>query len=206
MPIVKLDPQFFNHDAQAGGFFPDTHINQSFDVDKFIQERGKNGIIQGIRGTGKTHILKMVAEKYLQNFPELKVIPVYVSLAKLSQYGEDDIKRFRMQVYANIVLASIHCIEQYRSSLGFSEKDSSGALVFLKRLFRIRPDKDFEGTIKEIKNLNERLLQRLTYNPQNVSLREAETVRGGIQTTLGIPSAGSATVDATTESETEKKS
>ena len=126
-------------------------------------------------------------------------------LAKLSQYGEDDIKRFRMQVYANIVLASIHCIEQNKASLGFSDKDSAGSLVFLKRLFRIRPDRDFEGTVKEIKNLNERLLQRLTYNPQNVSLREADTVRGGIQTTLAVPLAGSATVDATTESETEKK-
>jgi hypothetical protein len=35
MPILKLASEFFNHDTQAGGFFPETYINQTFDVEKF---------------------------------------------------------------------------------------------------------------------------------------------------------------------------
>ncbi len=201
MPIVKVDPQFFNHDAQAGGFFPDTHINQTFDVEKFIQQRGKNSIVEGIRGTGKTHILKMVAERYLSNFKQLQVIPVYVSLARLSQFGEDDIKRFRMQLYANIVLESINCIEKNKTLLGLAqEQESLTALGFLKKLFKIRPDKDFDSTLKEIKTLSQQLLQKLTYNPQNVTIRETDSIKGGIQTTLAPTKA-----ELATESETEQK-
>lgn len=201
VPIVKLEPQFFNHDAQAGGFFPNTHINQSFDIEKFIQLSGKNGIVEGIRGTGKTHILKMVADTYLRNFPEYRVIPVYVSLAKLTQYS-DDIQRFRMQLYANIVLESINCIEQHKAAVGYFDKeDKSGALAFMKKLFKIRPDKDFEATLTEIKKLNQRLLQKLTYNPQNVTMRQADTLKGGVQTTLG----GVASAELATETETERK-
>ena len=201
MPIVKLEPQFFNHDAQAGGFFPSTHVNQSFDIEKFIQSRGKNGIIEGIRGTGKTHILKMVANRYLLDFSKFKVIPVYVSLAKLSQFSENEIKRFRMQLYANIVLESINFIEKHELVLDYPKKETSlGALSLLKRLFRIKTEKDFQGTIREIKQLNESLLQKLTYNPQNVSIRQADTVKGGIQTKLTPLVA-----ELTSESEREKK-
>lgn len=63
MPPATLDPNFFNHDAQAGGFFPLTHINPGFDIDSFIRGPGKNILVEGIRGTGKTHILKMIASK-----------------------------------------------------------------------------------------------------------------------------------------------
>lgn len=205
MPIIKLSPQFFNHDAQAGGFFPNTHINQSFDIEKFIQQRGKNSIIEGIRGTGKTHILKMVAERYLENFSTYRVLPVYVSLAKLSQFSEEDIKRFRMQLYANIVLESINCIEQHKEALGSPEKmEAIGALSLLKKLFGIKPETDFEGTIREIKQLNQSLLQKLTYNPQGISMRQADTAKSGIQTTLATP-VGSAAAEVSAESETEQK-
>lgn len=36
MSAVSINPNFFNHDAQAGGFFPVTHINPGFDIDAFI--------------------------------------------------------------------------------------------------------------------------------------------------------------------------
>jgi Cdc6-like AAA superfamily ATPase len=205
MPIIKLLPQFFNHDAQAGGFFPNTHINQSFDIEKFIWQRGKNSIIEGIRGTGKTHILKMVAERYIELFSQCKVLPVYVSLARLSQFSEDDIKRFRTQLYANIVLESINCIEQHKEALGFTAKvEAMSALSLLKKLFGIKPEADFEDTIQEIKQLNQTLLQKLTYNPKNISMRQADTAKSGLQTTLTTP-AGSAAAEISAESETEQK-
>jgi hypothetical protein len=203
MPIVKLGAQFFNHDAQAGGFFPNTHINQSFDVDKYLQQRGRNCIIEGIRGTGKTHILKMVADRYLKNFSEYKIVPVYMSLAELSQFS-DDIQRFRMQLYSNLVLKSISFIEQNKEMFSYNtEKSTSTALFYLKKLFKIRDDKDFDATIREIKRLNQTLLQKLTYNPHNVSMRRADNQRISVQTRLFPLTSGN--LDVGNETETEKK-
>lgn len=204
MPIIKLHPNFFNDDAQAGGFFANTHVNQSFDVDKFIQQRGRNCVVEGIRGTGKTHILKMVGWKYLEDFQEYRVMPVYMSVAKVSQYS-DDIQRFRMQLYANIVLESIACIEKNRAKITYGAKeDSSTALNFLRKLFRINPEKNFDATMKEIKRLNETLLQKLTYNPQNISIKHSEKETNTVQVTL-FPHSGTPTAELGNESENEKK-
>jgi Cdc6-like AAA superfamily ATPase len=71
--LFRSDPNFFNHDAQAGGFFPLTHINPGFDIDSFIRGSGKNILVEGIRGTGKTHILKMIASKCIDTYPEEKI-------------------------------------------------------------------------------------------------------------------------------------
>lgn len=205
MSILKLAPEFFNHDAQAGGFFPATHINQTFDIEKFIQQRGKNIIIEGIRGTGKTHILKMVASKYLQQFENYKVLPVYMSLARLSQWNDSEIARFRIHLYAGIVLESINTIESNRKQLGFTESEkTNSALSFLKKLFQIKPAKNFEATISEIKQLNNILLQKLTYSTQNISVRTLETGKQGVSAKIGGDTAG-ISAEATTEEEIEKK-
>jgi hypothetical protein len=203
MPAVKLGPDFFNDDAQAGGFFPNTHINLTFDVEQYLQPRGKNCIIEGIRGTGKTHILKMVEARYIEDFAKYRVIPVYISLAQFSQFS-DNMPRFRMQLYANIVLQSICCIEANKDKISYIERaESSSALNFLKKLFRINPDRDFNATIREIKRLNQSLLQKLTYNPQSVSIKHSETEKQAVQMTL-MP-ISEPIVEVATESENEKK-
>lgn len=54
-----IDNAFFQHDAQAQ-FDPETHIDAGFSIDKYICATGSNTLLEGIRGTGKTHILKMI--------------------------------------------------------------------------------------------------------------------------------------------------
>lgn len=68
MAIVEIKMDFFKHDAQAGGFFPNTHANPGFSIDKFLGDSGQNYLIEGIRGTGKTHILKMINQKCIDDF------------------------------------------------------------------------------------------------------------------------------------------
>lgn len=204
MPLLKLASEFFNHDAQAGGFFPETHINQTFDIEKFIQQRGKNTVIEGIRGTGKTHILKMVGNSYLQNFEKYRVLPIYMSLASLSQWDKD-ISRFRIQLYAGIVLESINKIENNKNIFKITETEkTNSALDFLKRLFGIRGSQDFDSTIKDIRQLNDLLLHKLTYCPQNISIRTLETEKQGSSANIGTESAG-VSAEFSSNQETEKK-
>lgn len=85
MSIIEISTNFFKHDAQAGGFFPSTHTNPGFDISKFIDKTGQNYLIEGIRGTGKTHILKMINETCLSTYDTNKILPIYVSLASVSE-------------------------------------------------------------------------------------------------------------------------
>ena len=89
MVTVSLDQRFFNHDAQAGGFFPLTHTNPGFDIDSFTGDNGKNMLIEGFRGTGKTHILKMIHSNCIEKYDVKKILPVYVSLARVSEWQDD---------------------------------------------------------------------------------------------------------------------
>ncbi|SNQ61026.1 hypothetical protein [Candidatus Methanoperedens nitratireducens] len=74
----------------------------------------------------------------------------------------------------------------------------------MKRLFGIKSNKDFDSTIKDIKQLNDLLLHKLTYSPQNITIRTLETEKQGISTNVGLESAGvSAAVSS--DQEIEKK-
>jgi len=59
MIIAQVNEAVFNHDAQSG-FFPDTHVTYGLDYRRFITSNPINYILEGNRGTGKTHILKML--------------------------------------------------------------------------------------------------------------------------------------------------
>jgi len=49
-------------------FDPDIYIDPGFTIDKYIRAEGVNTLIEGSRGTGKTHILKMISIKLLDDF------------------------------------------------------------------------------------------------------------------------------------------
>ncbi len=85
MPIVQIPNTFFQHDAQAR-FDPDTHIDPGFSIDKYISDEGNNTLIEGIRGTGKTHILKMISTKLINKFESKRILPVYISMAEVSEF------------------------------------------------------------------------------------------------------------------------
>jgi len=184
MPAITIDPNFFNHDAQAGGFFPVTHINPGFDIDAYISGTGKNILVEGIRGTGKTHILKMISSKCIDTYPEKKILPVYISLAKVSEWEGSDIQLFRIQLYANIVAETITTIEGQKSRVGYQKTGVEKTIDTIKNMFGIKSEKDVDGILKDIKDLNQTLLKNLTYNQEKI----LEKLQSEKQVTTGVRS------------------
>ncbi len=169
MVVVDIKMDFFKHDAQAGGFFPDTHANPGFSIEKFLGDTGQNYLIEGIRGTGKTHILKMINETCLGNFQQKRVLPVYVSLASVHQWVEEDVKLFRIHLYANIVTQIIKTIEKNKEQIqlaGNSEFQKS--VKKIAQMFRLNSEENIDRLIQRIKELNEQLLSELNYNPETI--------------------------------------
>jgi hypothetical protein len=109
MPIIKINPEFFNNDAQAN-FDYSTHANPGFNIIDIANSKS-NILFEGIRGTGKTHILKSIREETLSNFNKYRILPVYISLAKISEYESLDEQMFRIHLYTNIVKATVESIK-----------------------------------------------------------------------------------------------
>ncbi|MCY9209747.1 hypothetical protein [Bacillus subtilis] len=174
MAIINIKKEFFMHDAQAGGFFPKTHTNPGIKIDKFIGETGQNYIIEGIRGSGKTHILKMINETCLNEFGEKKVLPIYVSLASVSEWVKEDLTFFRLHLYANIVRNSISTIEHNRDKIELAgNSDFKKALKRVAQMFGLNESENFDAILEEIKDYSDYLLTLLSYTPE--SFKETNT-------------------------------
>ncbi|WP_324729064.1 hypothetical protein VO178_21705 [Lysinibacillus fusiformis] len=77
MPIVKIDQGFFNNDAQTN-FNYLSHTDPGLDIENLsISQR--NILLEGIRGTGKTHILKMIREETLKDSASKSILPIYIT-------------------------------------------------------------------------------------------------------------------------------
>ncbi|MDP2217145.1 MAG: hypothetical protein Q8J68_07670 [Methanolobus sp.] len=190
MSAVPIDSKFFNHDAQAGGFFPVTHINPGFDIDSYISGPGQNMLVEGIRGTGKTHVLKMIASKCINSYPEKKILPVYLSLAKFTEWQDSDIRLFRIQLYANIVSETISTIENNKGKIGSRKEGFEKALENIKNMFGVKSDDNIDSILSRIKEINEDLLSKLTYNPERILEKQAteNTNKASITSTSSVSS------------------
>jgi len=179
MPALDINPNFFNHDAQAGGFFPITHINPGLDIYAYLSGPGKNLLVEGIRGTGKTHILKMISFQALDIYEDKKILPVYFSIAKVSEWSETDIRLFRIQLYANIVAQTITTLEKHKATIGYEKSETKKAIDRIKEMFGIKTELDVDNTLNKIKDLNEKLTNELTYNSERILEKlKAERERG----------------------------
>ncbi|WP_392455219.1 hypothetical protein ACF3OH_14085 [Chryseomicrobium aureum] len=194
MVVVDIKMDFFKHDAQAGGFFPSTHANPGFSIDKFLGETGQNYLIEGIRGTGKTHILKMINETCLNLYQEKKILPVYVSLASVHEWVESDVKLFRIHLYANIVTKIINTIEQNRQKISLAGNSSfQKSFKKIAQMFGLNSAENIEKLIERIKVLNEKLLDELNYNPENIKATfgsQSSTTKNA-SANLAVPQIGS---------------
>lgn len=181
MAAVNINPNFFNHDAQAGGFFPVTHINPGFDIDAFISGSGKNMLVEGIRGTGKTHILKMISSRCINSYPERRILPIYISLAKVSEWQGSDIRLFRIQLYASIVTSTLSIIEKEKARIGVQRRENGKAIEIIKRMFGLKGDDDIDELMKRIKSLSDTLIGQLTYIPEKIldKTREESQMKSG---------------------------
>src|SRR5437879_3697547 len=128
---MPLPNSFFNHDAQAGGFNPNSHVG--FEIRGFGQSQ--NMLIEGIRGTGKTHVLKMVERYCLDNFETLRVLPIFFSLASISEHTQKPQAEFRQYLYSNIVQCCIEAVERNRTHLQTDRTMLQKAIQSVYRLF-----------------------------------------------------------------------
>ncbi|QDG34809.1 hypothetical protein FJN13_08385 [Alteromonas mediterranea] len=160
---MNLPISFFNHDAQAGGFFPQAHVG----IDISGIGNRQNTLIEGIRGTGKTHILKMLKRYNLENFSNNRVLPVYVSLAQINEYVKKEADEFRVQLYARIVDACIETLESEKRYLLKDEGKVSNAFKTIWRLFGLNGETEhtnIDDSILKIKSIAEELLFKLSYD------------------------------------------
>lgn len=178
---MLLEKSFFNHDAQAGGFFPKTHVG----ID--ISQIGKrqNTLLEGIRGAGKTHILKMLSSYLLEHFEDNRVLPVYVSVAQLSEHAKKDPDEFRLQLYAHLVKACIETIKKAKYQLQSDKSLLEKSIEYIKRMFQA-DDKntDINTLIEKIDSTAERLLFELQYNLESKSFKEEKAVNSKVGTNL----------------------
>jgi len=185
-----IEKNFFNHDAQAGGFFPMAHVG--IDVSSFGNKQ--NMLIEGIRGTGKTHILKMIERYHLENFEKERVIPVYVSLAQISEHARKDPDEFRLHLYVHIVDKTVETVNKYSSYLQPNKSLLSKALKALTVLFGLKKEKNIFELLKQIRETAEYLKFKLQFDLTSNEFKKTEKEKTELEKTskskLGLKKAG----------------
>lgn len=175
LPIVRIKTDFFSNDAQTS-FNANTHTNPGLEIEQ-LAFSNRNILLEGIRGTGKTHILKMVRESCFENFTEQRVLPVYLSLAKLSEYEVLEDSKFRAHLYTNIVQSAISSIIN-----NFRVIEKAGDPFHLKILKSEAPileafiDRPISEVLDEIKTLFEMLNSELLSDDVKVVKDDSRTI------------------------------
>jgi cold shock CspA family protein len=168
---MELPNTFFNHDAQAGGFYPKSHVG--IDISGF--GRRQNVLIEGIRGTGKTHVLKMIRRYHLDNFEGLRVMPIYVSIAQLSEHARKEPDEFRLHLYAHIVQRCVETVEINRAHLQPDRNLLQKAIQYTARLFGIKSEPDIEDLLGQIKQTVEELLFKLQFDLTSENFKQSDS-------------------------------
>ncbi|MFA5887658.1 MAG: hypothetical protein WC852_03025 [Candidatus Nanoarchaeia archaeon] len=167
MTIVQLDSKIFKHDAQGTGFEPSTHVDLGIDFKKFISTDGSNYIIEGIRGTGKTHILKMIINEVKTNFLKYKLIPAYVSIAGAPELSKKDSKFFRIYLYTSIIKNICNFIITEKDMI--QEINKPDIIQKIKSLFLINnQETNFKYNVEVILNLANSIISELYDNPDKI--------------------------------------
>lgn len=170
MTVVKVNPKVFKHDAQGAGFEPDTHVDLGIDFKRLISEEANSYILEGIRGTGKTHILKMIINEIKGSFIDLKVIPAYITIASSPQITKEDPKYFRIFLYVSIIRSVCKFIEENGKDI--APDDDKGLIMRLRKLFNMEGDNyDIEENINYILTIANSIIGDLFDNPDKIVSR-----------------------------------
>lgn len=169
MPAVNIPNSFFQHDAQAF-FDPSTHIDPGFSlVDKFITQGGNNVLIEGIRGTGKTHILKMINAKYIERFNTKNVLPVYVSMTEVAEHAKKEETLFRIHLNSLLIKRTIETIKTNREIWGKRNTGIKKILTDIAGLFGIIGDNNIEVLLDKIERINRQLEDEVLLNTTRIT-------------------------------------
>lgn len=155
---MQLDNRFFHHDAQ-GFFVSDFHAGVDY---KQIGHK-QNTLIEGIRGTGKTHILKMILSYHIEKFDTNRVLPVYLSIAKLSEHSKKDPDTFRLYLYTNLVKECLETAVKFKDNLQPNRNLLSKSISAIKTMFRIPEETEIDKILNKIDNLIKDLWYQLEF-------------------------------------------
>lgn len=173
MGIVEIKNEFFSKDAQTK-FDYLTHADIGLDIEE-LAGIPENFLLEGIRGTGKTHVLKVIREKILENFKYKRILPVYISLAKYSEYEVLEEKEFRIHLYTSIVENMISTIKENRKII--EEGANPFMITSLENGLPIFPffcDVTFQYFLDEIELLLKELNTKLYSGNIRISDKENE--------------------------------
>lgn len=98
-------------------------------------------------------------------------MPVYISLSKVSEWQGSDIRLFRIQLYANIVAETISTIELHKTRINTQKEGAEKAIARIMSMFGIKSEENIDRILIKIKNINEELLRKLTYNSRLICER-----------------------------------
>lgn len=198
MAVVSIHNKVFNHDAQVSGFEPSTHVDLGIDFKKLITPEANSYILEGIRGTGKTHILKMVINEIQNNFSTYKILPCLVTITAAPEIAKANPKFFRVFLYTSIIKNI--CKFLVENKLLLTPKKNDTLLKRLMNLFMIdSKEKKIEEDIEYIKKVAGSIIQELFDNPDKVIRRinqkETSSTSIGVDSTPLLINAASTTSD-----------
>jgi len=184
MSTIKISSKVFKHDAQTSGFEPDTHVDLGINFKRLISKSGNSYILEGIRGTGKTHILKMIINEAKMNFNEYKVIPAFLTIASSPQLSKEDPKYFRIFLYVSIIRSVCKFISENKSEIvGIENK---GLIQQIKHIFNLKDDNyDLNANIDKIFLMADEIIQEFHDNPDKIINRVNKKNKNGIE--AGVP-------------------
>ena len=155
---MKLPENFFHHDAQ-GFFLPDSH--SGIDVETIGYKQ--NTLIEGIRGTGKTHVLRMIHRNRLEKFNSNRVLPVYLSVAKISEHAKKDPDTFRMYLYGNLVKEAVSTANINRDNFQPNKTLLEKSLRSIQSMFGLRFEEPIDKILEQIDSLAEKLFEEFEF-------------------------------------------
>ncbi|MBS3098075.1 hypothetical protein J4209_04750, partial [Candidatus Woesearchaeota archaeon] len=162
--------KIFKHDAQGAGFIPNAHVDLGIDFKRFISSDGDSYILEGIRGTGKTHIFKMIINEIGKDFQKYRIIPAFVTIAGAPEISKNDPKFFRVYLYTSIIKDVCKFITNNKELIKNTKNDT--LLKKIKGIFSIiNENNDFESNINYILNLANNIISELYDNPDKIVTR-----------------------------------
>ena len=162
-------------------FYPRSHVG----INIVGYGHHQNVLIEGIRGTGKTHILKMVERFYFENFEDLRILPIFVSLAQINEHARKEPDEFRLHLYTYIVKTSIETVEKYSDDIQPDVNLFRSAIQTLGKLFGISGKPQLNEIINILRRTTNELLYNLQFDLTSETLRSTDVDRLAIGSRTG---------------------
>ena len=158
----------------------------------------------------------MVETYCIEDYSRLKILPVFVSLAQISEHARKDSNEFRLHLNAHIVHRCIETVQTHKGNLQPDINLLKKATNSIKMLFGFdKDDKEIEAIIIKIKAIAENLMFKLQYDLTTESLRkqlgfkeeayDQIDLQGGYKSPLGVNASSKATSRHTDSSESSEE-